>query len=190
MPPRAAAATVRRQCAGAYRTGGAAAAVGAVAADASSRWAAAVKKHMSVLLIVTFLIKNSVFTVVFQTFACDSMDEFDASYLRTDYSISCKTAEHALWELDECVPRLCLTGSLVFTMLGSLGRARQRLTELASGIHSADCFKRCHGDNDAGALLHRGGQGGRNGARGAVVVLARGAVMWQPGPLRRGGGKS
>ncbi|KAG5191982.1 hypothetical protein JKP88DRAFT_242829 [Tribonema minus] len=37
--------------------------------------------------------------VVFETFACDELPETGASYLRTDYSVSCDTAEHARYSI-------------------------------------------------------------------------------------------
>jgi hypothetical protein len=54
-------------------------------------------KHYQVFLIMTFLIYSTVSTAVFQTFACDTIDEIadvKRSYLRADYSIQCDTAKH------------------------------------------------------------------------------------------------
>jgi hypothetical protein len=62
----------------------------------------ALTKHHLVFLAMTFLIYSTVSTTVFQTFACDTIDD-DAStktsYLRADYSIQCGTAEHTLYRV-------------------------------------------------------------------------------------------
>jgi hypothetical protein len=55
-------------------------------------------KHLSVFLTFTFLIYSTVSTVVFQTFACDYLDDTKASWLRADYSISCDTDTHIAYK--------------------------------------------------------------------------------------------
>ena len=50
-------------------------------------------RHQTVLLLVTFLIYSSVSSTVFQTFACETLDD-GAEYLRADYSIQCTDARH------------------------------------------------------------------------------------------------
>jgi hypothetical protein len=58
-------------------------------------------KHYLVFLAMTFLIYSTVSTTVFQTFACDTVDDFaakKASYLRADYSIQCDTHEHKMYK--------------------------------------------------------------------------------------------
>ncbi|CAB1104661.1 unnamed protein product [Ectocarpus sp. CCAP 1310/34] len=50
-------------------------------------------KHVTVLLLVTFLVYSSVSSMVFQTFACNSLDDGN-SYLRADYRIFCTTSKH------------------------------------------------------------------------------------------------
>jgi hypothetical protein len=54
-------------------------------------------KHLSVFLTFTFLIYSTVSTVVFQTFACDYLEDTKESWLRADYSISCDTDTHAVF---------------------------------------------------------------------------------------------
>jgi hypothetical protein len=59
-------------------------------------------KHYLVFLAMTFLIYSTVSTTVFQTFACDTIDDSAAdttSYLRADYSIQCGTAKHTLYRV-------------------------------------------------------------------------------------------
>lgn len=51
------------------------------------------QKHVSVALLVTFLVYSSVSSVVFQTFGCESLDD-GKKYLRADYSIDCDTSKH------------------------------------------------------------------------------------------------
>ncbi|CAN0108913.1 unnamed protein product [Ectocarpus sp. 12 AP-2014] len=50
-------------------------------------------KHVTVLLFVTFLVYSSVSSMVFKTFACDSLDDGN-NYLRADYRILCSTSKH------------------------------------------------------------------------------------------------
>lgn len=50
-------------------------------------------KHISAFLLVTFLIYSTVSTGVFQTFACDELDDGN-SYLRADHSLECTTVTH------------------------------------------------------------------------------------------------
>ncbi|KAG5175014.1 hypothetical protein JKP88DRAFT_154267, partial [Tribonema minus] len=49
---------------------------------------------LQLLLVFTFIIFSGVSTVVFQTFACEEFEATGASFLRADYSISCRTPEH------------------------------------------------------------------------------------------------
>ena len=50
-------------------------------------------KHMSVILLLTFLVYSSVGAVIFQMFDCEKIDD-GKIYLRADYSIQCDTAWH------------------------------------------------------------------------------------------------
>ncbi|CAM9662612.1 unnamed protein product, partial [Choristocarpus tenellus] len=45
-----------------------------------------------------FQVFSSVSTTVFQTFACEHFEEFNARYLRADYSIMCDTQEHGFYK--------------------------------------------------------------------------------------------
>jgi hypothetical protein len=68
----------------------------------TSRLEKALAKHYLVFLAMTFLIYSTVSTTVFQTFACDSVDDSAismTSYLRADYSIQCGTATHTLYRV-------------------------------------------------------------------------------------------
>ena len=55
------------------------------------------QRHLSVVLFVVFFVYSSVSFTVFQTFACDSLDD-GKSYLRADYSITCYTATYHAYQ--------------------------------------------------------------------------------------------
>lgn len=55
-------------------------------------------KHMSMVLLLTFLVYSSVSSVLFKAFACEDMDD-DKYYLRADYRIECDSSEHASYQL-------------------------------------------------------------------------------------------
>jgi hypothetical protein len=68
----------------------------------TSRLEKALAKHYLVFLAMTFLIYSTVSTTVFQTFACDTIDDSattKTSYLRADYSIQCGTSTHTLYRV-------------------------------------------------------------------------------------------
>jgi hypothetical protein len=73
--------------------------VQAVTAASSQR---ALERHYSAFLTLTFLIYSTVSTTVFQTFACDCINDYatiKTSYLRADYSIQCYTQKHTLYRV-------------------------------------------------------------------------------------------
>eukprot|EP00903_Cladosiphon_okamuranus_P017291 g15933.t1 len=51
------------------------------------------RKHQTALLLLTFLVYSSVSSMVFQTFACETLDDGN-QYLRADYRIQCTDAKH------------------------------------------------------------------------------------------------
>lgn len=51
------------------------------------------RKHVSAVLLVTFLVYSSVSSTVFRMFVCDELDDGNA-YLRADYSIDCRSTKH------------------------------------------------------------------------------------------------
>lgn len=55
-------------------------------------------KHVSVFLLMAFLVYSTVSKVVFQTFACDELDDGTA-YLRADHRQECTTVKHRLFEV-------------------------------------------------------------------------------------------
>lgn len=54
-------------------------------------------KHVSMVLLIFFLVYSSVSAVVFQTFACDGLDDGE-EYLRADYRIDCNSSKHKAFE--------------------------------------------------------------------------------------------
>lgn len=51
------------------------------------------RKHVSVALLVTFLVYSSVSSTVFRMFACEVLDD-SKEYLRADYTIECDSPKH------------------------------------------------------------------------------------------------
>jgi hypothetical protein len=67
----------------------------------TARLEKALAKHYLVCLAMTFLVYSTVSTTVFQTFACDVVNDNDPlkpQYLRADYSVECGTSEHKLYK--------------------------------------------------------------------------------------------
>lgn len=54
--------------------------------------------HMSLVLLVSFLVYSSVSTKVFQTFACEDLGD-GKNYLRADHRIDCDSSKHQAFEL-------------------------------------------------------------------------------------------
>lgn len=54
-------------------------------------------KHLTALLLLTFLVYSSVSAIVFQMFACETLDD-GIEYLRADYRIHCTDAKHREFE--------------------------------------------------------------------------------------------
>ena len=50
-------------------------------------------KHVSLVLLLTFVVYSSVSSVLFSTFACDQLDD-GKDYLRSDYRIECDSPKH------------------------------------------------------------------------------------------------
>ena len=56
------------------------------------------QKHVSMALLVTFLVYSSVSSVVFQTFTCEGLDD-GKRYLRADYTIECDSPKHRAFQI-------------------------------------------------------------------------------------------
>ena len=55
-------------------------------------------KHMSMVLLLTFLVYSNVSSVLFKAFACEDLDD-DKYYLRADYRIECDSSEHVAYQV-------------------------------------------------------------------------------------------
>ncbi|CAB1103690.1 unnamed protein product [Ectocarpus sp. CCAP 1310/34] len=60
---------------------------------------AAWSRHMAAGLLLTFLVFTSTSTMAFKTFPCDDEAVEGESYLRADYSLSCKTDKHMYFRI-------------------------------------------------------------------------------------------
>ncbi|CAM9177599.1 unnamed protein product [Choristocarpus tenellus] len=63
-------------------------------------------RHMSVVLIVCYLIYTQVSTVIFQTFACEDLTDVEERYLRADFRIKCDSEEHSRY--------ICFAAIMIF----------------------------------------------------------------------------
>ncbi|KAG5182785.1 hypothetical protein JKP88DRAFT_318258 [Tribonema minus] len=57
----------------------------------------ALHKHWTAFLALTFLVYGTVSSIIFQTFACDHVQELHTAYLRVDYSIECYNNTEYWW---------------------------------------------------------------------------------------------
>ena len=55
-------------------------------------------RHMSMVLLISFLVYSSVSATVFQAFACEDMDD-GKTFLRADYRIECDSPEHRAFQV-------------------------------------------------------------------------------------------
>ena len=65
--------------------------------DFAAEEAALKQRHITVVLFIVFFVYSSVSFTVFQTFACDPLDDGKA-YLRADYSITCYTEMYTAYQ--------------------------------------------------------------------------------------------
>lgn len=56
------------------------------------------QKHVSMVLLITFLVYSSVSATVFQSFACEDLDD-RKNYLRADYRIECDSSKHRAFQV-------------------------------------------------------------------------------------------
>lgn len=55
-------------------------------------------KHVSMVLLLTFLVYSSVSSTLFKTFACEDLDD-GKNYLRADYRIECDASKHKAFQV-------------------------------------------------------------------------------------------
>ncbi|CAN0083900.1 unnamed protein product, partial [Laminaria digitata] len=74
----------------------------AVAAKASRGSAESLRlirhRHISVMLLLTFLVYSSVSSILFQMFACDDLED-GKNYLRADYRVECDSSQHIAFQV-------------------------------------------------------------------------------------------
>lgn len=104
------------------------------------------QKHVSMALLVTFLVYTSVSSVVFQTFGCDPLDD-GCNYLRADYRIRCDSPKHQAFRVYAAVMVVvypvgipALYAFLLFTNRTVLQDARKRDREI-NAKSTADLWK-------------------------------------------------
>eukprot|EP00903_Cladosiphon_okamuranus_P013951 g12975.t1 len=55
-------------------------------------------KHVSMVLLLTFLVYSSVSSILFKTFACEDLED-GKNYVRADYRIECDSAKHKAFQV-------------------------------------------------------------------------------------------
>ena len=88
------------------------------------------RRHLSMVLLVTFLIYSSVSSMVFQMFACEVLDD-GKSYLRADYRIECDSAKHQALQIFAGFMILLYPVGIPLLFSGLLFRDRNLLTKAA-----------------------------------------------------------
>ena len=83
-------------------------------------------KHISAALFVVFFIYSSVSFTIFQTFACDTLDD-EVPYLRADYSLTCGTNRHRVFTVYAIGMVLVYPVGIPAVFSWWLGRNRQDL---------------------------------------------------------------
>ena len=85
-------------------------------------------KHMSAVILVTFLVYSSVSSTVLQMFDCEHLDDGN-NYLRADYTILCDSLKHRALEVYACVMVIIYPVGIpaLYSML--LSRNRSVLTD-------------------------------------------------------------
>ncbi|CAM9166895.1 unnamed protein product [Sphacelaria rigidula] len=56
------------------------------------------RKHLTMVILLTFLVYSSVSSVLFQMFSCDPLDD-GKNYLRADYRIDCDSSRHVSFQI-------------------------------------------------------------------------------------------
>ena len=54
-------------------------------------------KHVSIMLLLTFMVYSSVSSILFQMFACDGLED-GKTYLRADYRVECDSSKHIAFQ--------------------------------------------------------------------------------------------
>lgn len=95
------------------------------------------RRHLSVALLVMFWVYSSVSHTIFQTFACDRLDD-GVSYLRADYSLVCFTSKHRSFEVYAAVMALVYPLGVPITFLWWLLQNRKLLSKRPAKAEALD----------------------------------------------------
>ena len=85
-------------------------------------------KHVSLLLLLTFVVYSSVSSVLFSTFACEVLDD-GKNYLRSDYRIECDSPKHRAFMVYAGFMIVLYTVGIPAWYAGLLYRDRDVLTQ-------------------------------------------------------------
>ena len=86
------------------------------------------QKHASAALLITYFVYSNVSSVVFQTFACDPLDDGN-SYLRADYGIECGNKMHQSYKTYAAIMILVYPVGIPVLYAGLLLRNRHILMD-------------------------------------------------------------
>ena len=92
-------------------------------------------KHVSMVLLLTFLVYSSVSSILFQMFACDDLDD-GKRYLRADYRVECDSSEHGAFQIYAGFMILLYTVGIPSLYISLLLRNNRVLKD---GVGRADC---------------------------------------------------
>lgn len=87
------------------------------------------RKHLFMVLLLTFLVYSSVSSTLFQMFACDELDD-DKIYLRADYRIQCDSSKHHALQVYAAFMILLYTGGVPSLYAALLFRSRKVLIKI------------------------------------------------------------
>ncbi|CAM9418417.1 unnamed protein product, partial [Ascophyllum nodosum] len=89
-------------------------------------------KHVSMVLLLTFLVYSSVSSTVFQMFACEVLDD-GKNYLRADYRIECDSDKHKVLEIYSSIMVLIYPLGIPLLYAAFLFRDRDVLSKAVDG---------------------------------------------------------
>ena len=85
-------------------------------------------RHVSMMLLLTFLVYSSVSSIIFQTFACDDLAD-GKNYLRADYRVECDSPNHELFQIYAFFMMLLYAGGIPTVYAGLLVQNRAVLQD-------------------------------------------------------------
>lgn len=85
------------------------------------------QKHVSMVLLLTFLVYSSVSTILFEAFACERLEN-GKNYVRADYEVNCASSEHKRYQVYAGFMIMLYTVGIPALYFGLLFRDRDVLT--------------------------------------------------------------